>query len=203
MHENFSFGKYKKKDEIWQNLWVTNRLVARIWKRGGGGLFWKSEKSANNLDPNFHCSWIRITQFVRKLKGNFSESSEIQRFFPPKNRWSPKKKGLHRNWDWFFGQNRKFKRFFRPNHDMYFTTSAPNFLWGGLFSIFHQKSASKAPKTCDFAYFTSQWGGARVPRPPGYANGNKMRESPKLRLPKFRTFKPLKIDVSNFRIGRY
>ena len=39
--------------------------------------------------------------------------SEIQTFFPPKIRWSPKK-GLHRNWDWFFGQNRKFERFFRP-----------------------------------------------------------------------------------------
>ena len=26
--------------------------------------------------------------------------------------------------------------------------------FGGLFSIFHQKLASKAPKTCDFTYFT-------------------------------------------------
>ena len=37
---------------------------------------------------------------------------------------------------------------------------------GGLFSIFHKKSASKAPKTCDLAYFTSQWGGSSSPRPP-------------------------------------
>ena len=37
---------------------------------------------------------------------------------------------------------------------------------GGLFSIFHKKSASKAPKTCDFAYFTSQWGGSSPPHPP-------------------------------------
>ena len=29
---------------------------------------------------------------------------------------------------------------------------------GGLFSIFHKKSASKPPKWCDFAYFTIQWG---------------------------------------------
>ena len=36
---------------------------------------------------------------------------------------------------------------------------------GGLFSIFHRKSASKAQKACDFAYFTSQWGGARAPPP--------------------------------------
>ena len=27
---------------------------------------------------------------------------------------SKKKKVLHRNCDWFFGQNRKFERFFRP-----------------------------------------------------------------------------------------
>ena len=77
-----------------------------------GGLFWKSEKSANDLDPNFHCSGISFTRFVRKLSRNFSESSEIQTFFPPKIRWSPKKKkkGLHRNWDWFFSLFRKFKR---------------------------------------------------------------------------------------------
>ena len=39
-------------------------------------------------------------------------------------------------------------------------------LGGGLFSIFHQKSASKAPNTCDFAYFTSQWRGGLSPPPP-------------------------------------
>ena len=138
----------------------------------GGGLFWKSENCAKDLDPKFHCSWISFTRFVRKLRRNFSESSEIQRYFPPKIRWSPKKKkglrlilrpkseiqtffppkirwpptkkkkvlteietdfsaeignsnvfsaqnqvvskkkkGLHRNWDWFFGRNRKPKRF--------------------------------------------------------------------------------------------
>ena len=40
------------------------------------------------------------------------------------------------------------------------------FRMGGLFSIFHTKSASKAQKACDFAYFTSQWGGLEPPRPP-------------------------------------
>ena len=44
---------------------------------------------------------------------------------------------------------------------------------GGLFSIFHKKSASKALKTCDFEYFTSQWGGLEPPRPPpGYATAH-------------------------------
>ena len=76
-------------------------------KKGGRGLFWKSEKSANDLDPNFHCSGISFTRFVRKLRRNFSE---IETFFQPKDRWSPKKKkkGLHRNWVWFFGENQKF-----------------------------------------------------------------------------------------------
>ena len=178
------------------------RRVARIWKKGG--LFWKSEKTANDLDRNFHCSWVRITRFIRKLRRNFSENSEIQTLFQPKNRWFPKKKvfteietdfsakignsnafsaqkqvisktkekkGLHRNWDRFFGQNRNFKRFFRPGHDIYFTTSAPIFFEGELFSLFHQKSASKAPKTCDFAYFAGQWGRLETPSPPppGYA----------------------------------
>ena len=48
---------------------------------------------------------------------------------------------------------------------------------GGLFSIFHIKLASKAPKTCDFAYFTSQWGGGLEPLPPfpGYATGRKLK----------------------------
>ena len=66
-----------------------------------------------------------------------------------------KKKSPHRNWDRFFGQIRKFKRL-----------RGGCFPMGGLFSIFHKKSASKAPKTCDFAYFTSQWGGLEPPPPP-------------------------------------
>ena len=84
-----------------------------------------------------------------------------------------KKRGLHRNWVWFFGQNRKFKRFlawkqevskrkkkrsspklsliFRPKSKIQalFHTASQHLLHdfgtqfplGGLFSIFHQKSA--------------------------------------------------------------
>ena len=227
-----------------------SRRVARIWK--SGGLFWKSKKSANDLDPNLHCTWVSFTRFVRKFRPNFSESSETRRFFPPKIRWSPKKKkkGLRRNWAWFFGRSPKFKGFFRPKSGVsekkkkvfaeiepdfsakvrnskvfsalnqvvsekkkqVFAEIEPDFsaqirnskafsaqnqvvfkkkglrrnwAWffgpnpkskrlrgglfsygGGLFSIFHKKSASKALKTCDFAYFTSQWGGSSPPAPP-------------------------------------
>ena len=48
------------------------------------------------------------------------------------------------------------------------------FSYGGLFSIFLKKSASKAPKTRDFPYFTSQWGGLEPPPPPGYATDTKL-----------------------------
>ena len=67
-----------------------SRLVAYagFWKGGGqeqarrqdlekGGLFWKSEKCANNLDSNFHWSWISCRRFVRKLRQNVSESSKM------------------------------------------------------------------------------------------------------------------------------
>ena len=58
----------------------------------GGGLFWKSEKSANDLDPNFHCPWISVTRFLQKSRRHFSEISEFQTFYLPEFRWSPKKK---------------------------------------------------------------------------------------------------------------
>ena len=90
-------------------------------------------------------------------------------------------------------KDRKFKGFFRPklgdlqkkkkrsspNFRAIFlpisqvqTFEGDSFRMGGLFSIFHRKSASKAQKTCVFAYFTGQWGGSSPPRPPlGYATG--------------------------------
>ena len=88
-----------------------------------------------------------------KFRVIFRPKSKIQTFFPPKIRWSPKKKGLRQNSGRFFIQFRKFKRL-----------RGALFVWGGgLFSIFHRKSASKAQKTCDFAYFTSQWGSSSPP----------------------------------------
>ena len=135
------------------------RRVARIWKRGG--LFWKSEKCANDVDSNFHWPWISFRWFVRNLRRNVSERSEIQRFFPPKIRWSPKKKKKK-----VFA---KIQGDFSPNFASSNVWGGALFVWGGLFSIFHRKSASKAQKTCYFAYFTSQWGGSSPPAPPPLA----------------------------------
>ena len=148
MQAGFSFTAFQKFD-------ILARRVARIWKRGG--LFWKSEKSAIDLDPKFYCSWISFTRFVRKLRRNFSESSEIQRFFPPEIRWSPKRKRSSPNLSQIFRSNSEIQTY---------EGGLFSYGGGGLFSIFHKKSASKAPKTCDFAHFTSQWGGLEPPRPP-------------------------------------
>ena len=90
-----------------------------------------------SVSHGLHENWDEICRKVRKFKGffrpksdglqkkkkrsssilrlNFRSKSEIQRFFLPKIRWSPKKKkkkkkGLHRFWGWFFGPTRKSKR---------------------------------------------------------------------------------------------
>ena len=113
---------------------------------------------------------ISFTRFVQKLRRNFTESSEIQRYFPPKIRWSQKKKKKKKK----KRCSPKLRLIFRPNSEIQ-TFEGGLFSYGGeLFSIFHIKSASKASKTGDFAYFTSQWGGARAPPrlPPRYATGN-------------------------------
>ena len=119
-----------------------------------GGLFWKSKKSAYDLDPNFHCSWISFTQFVRKLRRNFLESSEIQRFFPPKIRWSPKKKVFTEIETEFSAQ------IGNPN-----VWRGAVFLWGGYFQFFTKNRPQNHQKRA--ILHTSQAnGGARAPPPP-------------------------------------
>ena len=115
------------------------------------------------------------------LEKIFGRNPKFKGFFSPKLgdlRRKKKKKGLRQNSEWFFGRNPKFKGFFRPkfftkleaaissnfaNSDVW---GGAVFEWGGLFSIFHIKSASKAQKACDFAHFTSQWVGLEPPPAP-------------------------------------
>ena len=112
----------------------------------------------------------------QKLRIIFPPKSQILTFFQPKHRWSQKKKKKKRS-------SLKFRLIFQPKSEILMLFQAESrhvlhnfgtqFPLGGLFSIFQQKSASKAPKTCDFAYFTSQWRGLEPPPPPtpGYATG--------------------------------
>ena len=152
-----------------------------------GGPFWKSEKCANDLDPNFHCSWISFTRFVRKLRRNFSESSEIQSYFPPKIRWSPKKKKKKRS-------SPKLRLIIRPKSEIQ-TFFPPKIRWspkkkvfteietdfsaeignpnvsGGAVFNFSQNIGLKTTKNVRFCILHNPMGEARAPPapPPGYA----------------------------------
>ena len=124
---------------------ISFRRVARILQRGG--LFWKLEITVNELDPNFHQSCQNQVIFITK--------------------------GLHQFWNGFSGRNQVISkkktsspifgvRSRRNNSTFLFQITAspsqllfPNPL-GGLFSFSEQKSASKALKTCYFAYSSGQ-----------------------------------------------
>ena len=93
-----------------------------------------------------------------KLRLIFWPKSEIQRFFPPKIRWSPKKKKKKKKKK--KRSSPKLRLIFRPNSEIQ-TFEGGLFSYGGAIFNFSQKSASKALKTCDFAY--------EPPPPPGYA----------------------------------
>ena len=145
------------------------RRVARIWKRGGG-FFERVRKVQTTLTRIF----IGLESVSHGLSENWDgisrKAREFKRFFRPKTGDLPKKKkkGLRRNWDRFFGQNPKLKRFFIPHHDIHFTTSTPNFLWGGCFQFFTKNRLQKHPKRA--ILHTSQANGGLEPAPPpGYA----------------------------------
>ena len=55
---------------------------------------------------------------------------------------------------------------FRPKSEIQTFEGGCFPMGGGLFSIFHKKSASKPPKRCDFAFFTANGGGLEPPLPP-------------------------------------
>ena len=171
--------------------WPQTRRVARIWKRGG---YFERVRSAQTTLTRIFIDLESVSDGLSEIWDEMSRKDRIFKgFFRPKLgdlQKKKKKKGLRQNSGWFFGRNPKFKRFFRPNlgdlqkkkkkkkvfakiqgdFSPNFATSnvwgGALFVWGGLFSIFHRKSASKAQKTCDFAYFTSQRGGARAPPAP-------------------------------------
>ena len=96
-----------------------------------------------------------------KFRVIFRPKSEIQTFFRPKSGDLQKKKKKKKKKVFAIIQSDfspKFRKFKRLRGAL--------FVWGGLFSIFHRKSASKAQNTCVFANFPSQWGGLEPPPPP-------------------------------------
>ena len=93
-----------------------------------------------------------------KIQSGFSAEIQHSKVFSAQNYVISKKKKKKRS-------SPKFRAIFLPISQVQ-TFEGGSFRMGGQFSIFHRKSASKAQRTCDFAYFTSQWGGSSSPRPP-------------------------------------
>ena len=108
--------------------------------------------------------WIRITRFIRKLRRNFSENSEIQTLFQPKTRWSPKKRS-----------SPKLRRFFRPKSEIQTLFQAESrhllhnfgtqFPLGAVF-IFSPKIGLKSTKNVRFCILYRPMEGLESPPPP-------------------------------------
>ena len=85
--ENFTWP-YSQSNAQLQFSTILSSSVARIPQRQGG-LFWKLETSVNELDPNFHQSWIRLKRLFRPKTGDFQKkkrsSPKFKRFFRSKS----------------------------------------------------------------------------------------------------------------------
>ena len=81
----------------------------------GGGAFLKEWEVCKRPWPEFSLFLNKFHTVCPKIETEFLGklwSSNV--FSAQKQVVSKKEKGLRRNWVWFFGQNRKFKRFFSP-----------------------------------------------------------------------------------------
>ena len=142
-----------------------NLLISGFGK-GGGGFFERVRKVQTTLTRIF----IVLESVSHGLSENWDgisrKARKFKRFFRLKTGGLQKKKKVFTEIETDFSA-----KIGNSNAFSYRITSStsqlrhPITFGGGLFSIFYQKSASKAPKTCDFAYFTSQWGELEPPPP--------------------------------------
>ena len=131
-----------------------------------GGAFLKEWDNCKQPLPEFALLLNQIQTVYPKLRRISRPKSEIRTVFRPQNRWSPKKKkDFYRNWNEFFGRNRKFKRFFRPNHTDSFSTSAPKFLWEGCFHFLSKNRLQELQKRAILHTFQAN-GKLEPPAPP-------------------------------------
>ena len=126
--------------------------VARISWRGGGA-FLEGWDNCKRPWPKFSLLLNQIEAVFRPKTVDLQKkrsSPKLSRIFPPKSQIQTVLPAESRQLLYYFGSQISL---------------------GGLFSFFEQKSALKALKTGDFAYFSGQWGGLSPPRPPspGYA----------------------------------
>ena len=145
------------------------RRVARIWKRRGA--FLKEWDNCKRPWPEFSLLLNQIQTIYPKLRRIFWPKPEIQTDFPPKNRWSQKKRKR---------SSPKLKRIFRSKSEIQTVLPAEsrqlltNFgtksLRGGLFSFFFSKNQpQKHQKRAILHTFQASGWLEHSPPPPGYA----------------------------------
>ena len=140
----------------WYAICNHNQARSQDLEKGGGGAILKEWEKCKRPWPEFSLFLNQFHTVCPEIKTEFLGKLGNSNGFSAKIRWSPKKKKR---------SSPKLRLIFRPKSEFQ-TFEGGLCSYGGLFSIFDKKSASKAPKTCDFAYFTSQWGGSSPPAPP-------------------------------------
>ena len=100
---------------------------------------------------------------VSESHGFFGQKRKFERFFSPKTGDLQSKKRSSPKLRRIFRPNSKIQTFFQAESRQLLQSFGTQIPLGGLFSFFQQKLASKAPKTCDFAYFKGQWGRLEPP----------------------------------------
>ena len=181
--------------KLWRNIRVACRRVARIWKREGA--FLKEWEKCKRLWPKFSSFLNQFfpkiktellgklgnsnvfsaqKQMVSKKKRSstklrliFWPNSEMQTFFQPKNRWSPKKKKvfteIETDFSAKFGNSNAFShRFTKSTSQLRHPIS-----FGGAVFNFSLKIGLKSTKNVRFCILHKPMGGSSPPRPPGYA----------------------------------
>ena len=159
-------------------------------EKGGGGLFWKSEKCANDLDSNFHWSWISFRRFVRKLRRKCLGKHENSKVYSARNWVISKKKKKKvfakiendfsieiRNSKVFSAQNQvisqkkrstpKLRVIFRPISQIHtFEGGCFRMGGGGYFPFFTENRPQKHKKHAILHTSQANGGGSSPPPPP-------------------------------------
>ena len=140
------------------------------------------------------------------MRRNFSESSEIQRFYPPKIRWSPKKKRSSPNLRLIFWPISEIQTFFppkirwSPKKKKVFTEFETDFLAdignSNVFSAQNQVVSKKKVFTKFETDFLADIGNSNVFSVQNQVVSKKKRSSPNLRL----IFRP-KSEIQPFEGG--
>ena len=145
MHSGVGLGK------IFQG--AVHRRVARIWKRGG--LFWKTEKCANDLDPEFSLVLNQFHTICPKTETKFLGKLENSKVFSAQKQVLSKKKV-------FTELETDFSaRIGNPN-----VWGGAVFLCGGAIFNFSQKIGLKTTTKVRFCILHKPMGGLEPPLPP-------------------------------------